>query len=287
MNDKLDEVILSIFEKPGVFTDVVMRSERDKVGSTGKKMDVVKENGVQYVIHKTVPYNVFLKRISNVTNLPIKVLHLALCKYANKHGTDFTSYINENSIAGFCSEFTTWKNENLQGRFRYVRSETPLGSTALTYVDGTVKSEISQGRIGTKIVPGTPSEKYLYDAYVYDSPLEKDNITADIEDVIVYGKIPRASIAIPTITGGTYSPDFMYVVKHTNGNKELNIIVETKDVENKTNLRETEKTKIDCAKVFFDMLTADGYTVHFRNQLGNKQMAQIINEVMNAFEDDR
>ncbi len=35
------------------------------------------------------------------------------------------------------------------------------------------------------------------------------------------------------------------------------------------------------------MLTADGYTVHFRNQLGNKQMAQIINEVMNAFEDDR
>ncbi|MFQ7504272.1 MAG: type III restriction-modification system endonuclease [Coprococcus sp.] len=287
LNDKLDEVILSIFEKPGVFTDVVMRSERDKVGSTGKKMDVVKENGVQYVIHKTVPYNVFLKRISNVTNLPIKVLHLALCKYANKHGTDFTSYINENSIAGFCSEFTTWKNENLQGRFRYVRSETPLGSTALTYVDGTVKSEISQGRIGTKIVPGTPSEKYLYDAYVYDSPLEKDNITADIEDVIVYGKIPRASIAIPTITGGTYSPDFMYVVKHTNGNKELNIIVETKDVENKTNLRETEKTKIDCAKVFFDMLTADGYTVHFRNQLGNKQMAQIINEVMNAFEDDR
>ena len=133
---------------------------------------------------------------------------------------------------------------------------------ALTYADGTVKSEISQGRIGTKIVPGTPSGKYLYDSYAYDSPLEKDNIIADIDEVIVYGKIPRASIAIPTITGGMYSPDFMYVVKHKNGHKELNIIVETKDVENKTDLRGTEKAKIECAKVFFNMLTADGYTVH-------------------------
>ena len=168
----------------------------------------------------------------------------------------------------------------MQGRFRYERSKAPLGATALTYADGMVRNEISQGRIGTKLVPGIPSEKYLYDAYAYDSTLEKNNITADIEEVIVYGKIPRSSIAIPTITGGMYSPDFMYVVKHKNGDRELNIIVETKDVENKTDLRGTEKAKIDCAKVFFDMLIADGYTVYFRDQLGNKQMTQIINEVM-------
>ena len=257
-----------------------MRSERDKVESTGKKMSVIRETGVQYLLHKTMPYNLFLKRISAATNLPIRVLHSALCKYAKKHGTGFTSHINENSVAGFCTEFTSWKNENLQGRFKYERSEASLGATALTYADGTVRSEISQGRIGTKLVPGTPSKKYLYDAYAYDSPLEKDNLTADIEEVIVYGKIPRSSIAIPTITGGMYSPDFMYVVKHINGKKELNIVVETKDVENKTELRGNEKTKIDCARVFFDMLTADGYTVHFRDQLGNKQMAQIISEVM-------
>lgn len=284
LNDNIDEVVLKLFEKPGVFTDLVMSSERDKVGSTGTEMNVVRETGVQYVIHKTIPYSVFLKRISTTTNLPIKVLHSALCKYANKHGTDFTSYINDNSVAGFCAEFTIWKSENLQGRFRYERSKAPLGATALTYADGTVRSEISQGRIGTKLVPGTPSEKYLYDAYAYDSPLEKDNITADIEEVIVYGKIPRSSIAIPTITGGMYSPDFMYVVKHKNGDKELNIIVETKDVENKTGLRGTETAKINCAKVFFDMLTADGYTVHFRDQLGNKQMAQIISEIMRGID---
>ncbi len=280
LNDNIEDVVLELFEKRGIFTDLVMRSERSRIGSTGTEMSVVRESGVQYTVHKTIPYNTFLKRITNATNIPIKVIHSALCRFAKKHGTNFTAHINENSVAGFCSEFSTWKNENLQGRFRYERSKTPLGATALTYADGTVRSEVSQGRIGTKIVPGTPSAKYLYDAYAYDSPLEKDNITADIEEVIVYGKIPRASIAIPTITGGMYSPDFMYVVKHTNGDKELNIIVETKDVEGKTDLRGTEKAKIECAKVFFDMLTADGYTVHFRDQLGNKQMAQIINEVM-------
>ncbi len=42
---------------------------------------------------------------------------------------------------------------------------------------------------------------------------------SDIDEVIVYGKIPRLSTAIPTITGESYSPDFMYVVKHADGTK--------------------------------------------------------------------
>ncbi len=152
----------------------------------------------------------------------------------------------------------------------------------MTRADGTVLDEIAQGRIGTKITPGTPSDKYLYDTFAYDSPLEQKNIIADIEEVIVYGKIPRSSIAIPTITGGTYSPDFMYVVKRASGEKELNLIVETKDVENKSSLRGDEAAKIECAKVFFENLSLDGYKVYFRDQLNNKQMVQIVSEVVSA-----
>ena len=279
LDENMEDIVLSIFEKD-VFTTLVMSSERNKIHSDGSTVNVVSEAGVQYVVSSRIPYSLFLKRISNVTNLPIKVLHIALCRYAKNHGTSFTTLLNDNSVAAFCKEFATWKTENLQGRFKYERSKAPLGATALTYADGSVRSEVAQGRIGTKIMPGTPSTKYLYDAYAYDSPLERDNIMADIEEVIVYGKIPRASIAIPTIAGSMYSPDFMYVVKHSNGDKELNIIVETKDVEGKTDLRSEEKVKIDCAKVFFNTLTTDGYKVHFRTQIGNKQMIQIINEVM-------
>ncbi len=60
----------------------------------------------------------------------------------------------------------------------------------------------------------------------------------------------------------------------------LNVIVETKDVENQTSLRRIEQAKIDCAKVFFNQLTIDGYKVEFKTQLNNKRIREIIDEVI-------
>lgn len=281
LNTDMESVALSIFEKPGVFTDVVMHSSRDIVQSDGEQMSTAIGTGVQYTIIRPIPYGTFLTRIMRTTNLPIVTLHRAMIAYSKKHGAVDNKYINENSANAFYVEFQNWKIEHLQGHFRYTKSNTTCGATSLTYADGTPREEIAQGRIGTKIVPGTPGKKYLYDSYAYDSPLEKDNMTADIEEVVVYGKIPRSSIAIPTITGGMYSPDFMYVVKKASGEKELNIVVETKDVEGKDALRGVELAKIECARVFFKILSEEGFTVHFCDQLKNKQMVQIIKEVLN------
>ena len=280
LNDTLDTAILEILEKPGIFNGVVLSSERDIVRSDGSQMSTEAGVGVQYTISRPIAYNVFLKRIMYATNIPLAVMHKAMCEYAKKHGNINSDYINESTVAVFCKEFYDWKIAHLQGHFHYKKSSNATKETALTYADGTPRDEIAQGRIGTKIVAGTPSDKYLYDTYAYDSPLEKQNITSDIESVTVYGKIPRSSIAIPTITGGTYSPDFMYVVTRTSGEKELNVIVETKDVENKTELRGTEEAKIKCAELFFSMLEQDGYKVYFKTQINNRQMKQIIDEVL-------
>ena len=275
----MDAAVLSVLEQ-GIFTDVVMTSTREIVESDGTQMSVVSETGVQYAVIRPIAYNIFLKRISRVTNIPIVVLHKAMCEYVKKHGTVDPKYINESSMSTFVHKFQEWKNDNLQGRFCYVKSNTPLGATALTYADGSPREDIAQGRIGTKIAPGSPSAKYLYDAFAFDSPLEQQNIMTDVEEVVVYGKIPRSSIAIPTITGGMYSPDFMYVVRRKNGDKEINIVVETKDVENNNTLRGEEAIKISCAEIFFKMLADDGYKVQFHTQLGNKRMKQIIDEVL-------
>ncbi|CAB1249420.1 Type III restriction-modification system endonuclease [Ruminococcaceae bacterium BL-6] len=280
INEDMNAVILSILEQPGTFTDMVIRSARELVKSDGDQMEAVTSTGVQYTVTRPIPYGLFLKRISQNTNVPVTTFHNALCEYVKRHGHIEQKFFNDNSAIEFCSRFRDWKTKHLQGRFHYAKSRTPCGATALTYADGTPRTDIAQGRIGTKIIPGTPSAKYLYDVYAYDSPLEKDNITANIEEVVVFGKIPRSSIAIPTITGEMYSPDFMYIVKRKSGEKELNIVVETKDVEGKSSLRPIENAKIECARVFFGMLSRDGYTVYFRDQLNNKQMAQIINEVL-------
>ena len=80
--------------------------------------------------------------------------------------------------------------------------------------------------------------------------------------------------------GGTFSPDFMYVVKKSDGTKELNLVVETKDVETETQLREKEQMKISCARIFFQKLEAEGYTVKFHAQLKRDKMKQIIDSVL-------
>jgi len=280
INDDMDEVILNILESGDVFRDVTMASTRDVVRSDGTQMAVEAGTGVRYTISHPIPYNEFLRRIMQATSVPITALHKAICQYVKKYGNIPQDRFNDNSVVAFSSVFQEWRNTKLQGRFHYANAGTAIGATALSNADGTPRTEIAQGRIGTKIVPGTPSDKYLYDAFAYDSPLEKKNVLGEIESVVVYGKIPRRSIAIPVITGGTYSPDFMYVVQKKDGTKELNIVVETKDVEDQTELRGEEKVKINCAEVFFETLTADGYTVFFRHQLGNKEMKQIIDDVL-------
>ena len=89
--------------------------------------------------------------------------------------------------------------------------------TRLTDENGKLYEDIVQSYIGNHLDSTRAAARYLYDAYTYDSDLEQTNLrTSDIDEVIVFGKIPRKSIAIPTITNDSYSPDFMY--KEDKGN---------------------------------------------------------------------
>lgn len=288
LNVEIDKALNTILEIGNIFTDRVISSRRDIVDSDGNHMSSNSGSGVQYTINQALPYGVFLKRVSDATNISLEKIHSAICRYTKKSGKIKDSHFNEQAISALVQAFTDWKIETLQGRFKYKKTDSSTGATALTYADGSVREEIAQGRIGVKIKEGDAADKYLYDAKAYDSPLELEDIESDIDgglsgiaEVVVYGKIPRSSIAIPTIAGGTYSPDFMYVVKKANGDKELNIVVETKDVENKSTLRGVEAAKIKCAEIFFKNLSAQGYNVHFRTQLNNKKMLQIVKEIIN------
>jgi len=278
--DFIEEQLVELLKKD-VFTDVIIASKRDIVRGSEDGMVIGESAGVYYTFEKPLPYFEFLRRVNEGTNLPITAIHKAIVKFSKEHSIE-DKYFNEYSAANLINSFEVWKTQNLQGRFNYKKTSLPIHPTPLTNKDGTPKDIISQGRIGTKIVPGEAMDKYLYDAIAYDSPLEKDNIQSDIDEVVVFGKIPRNSIRIPTINGGTYSPDFMYVVKKKDGRKELNVVVETKDVENENALRGIEEDKINSAKVFFDQLKIDGYEVKFETQLKNKKMKSIIDGLLES-----
>ena len=278
--DKLIRKELPEILRDGVFSHHEIRSERTEVRAGNSGMDVLQEAGVTYIVKgRKLPYNIFLKRINQATSIPIKILHESICEFAENNELK-PELINESTLSNLVGKFNEWLSEKLLGRFRYQQTNYTPRSTGLTNIDGSMKKEVVQGSIGIHLDKGNASERYLYDAIAYDSPLEKKNIIENIAHVTVFGKIPRKSIAIPTIGSSSYSPDFMYVVEKSNGKKELNIIVETKDVENKTALRVEEDLKISSAKEFFKQLSLDGYDVVFRDQLNNKGMASIIEELM-------
>lgn len=280
LDSELEKGLSDILENNSIFTEQVISSQRDIVRSDGKQMMSEVGTGVQYAITNFLPYGLFLKRVSSATNIPVSTVHKVIVGYVEKHGMIEGKFFNEQTIGSIIRSFSEWKINTLQGRFNYRKTKGQTCATALTHSNGTVRENIAQGRIGVKMEEGEPMEKYLYDTKAYDSPLELKNINAAIDEVIVYGKIPRNSIAIPTITGESYSPDFMYVVRKENGDRELNIVVETKDVENKSVLRDVEDAKIKCAEVFFNNLLTQGYNVYFRTQLSNEKMLRIVKEVL-------
>lgn len=280
LNQKIEQAVADIFESEDFFSSVIVTSKREKVvrNENEDKVSVVSESGKSYVASRHIPYGIFLKKLSRLTCIPVTTLHSALCQFSKRNPQiNINEYCTEQTITKFHNKFAEWKNNELREQFSYRRSNAPVSKTALTDSEGNPVEHIAMGRVGIKLEPGEACSKYLYDTIAYDSDLEKENILADIEGVTVYGKIPRRSIAIPSITGGTYSPDFMYVVKRKGNDKpELNVVIETKDVENESALRKEEIVKIECANVFFKSLKEDGFDVRFRAQLRHEEMRGIL-----------
>ncbi|MGP5793852.1 restriction endonuclease, partial [Psychrobacter celer] len=130
---------------------------------------------------------------------------------------------------------------------------------------------------------GKPDDAYLFEDVFYDSPLEKQNIKEQIKHVTVFSKIPRNSVRIPIAGGGTYSPDFAYVVETDKG-QTLNLIIETKDTSSSDNLRAEESRKIKHAERLFNQMESDGLSVSFSTQFQDDLVKDIINK---ALESDR
>jgi len=277
--DKQIESALPGILANNVFIHQTIQSKRHKVTTAEGMAEAVQQTGQQYILAgKEIPYNDFLKRVCRQTSIPMTMLHTAICDYAKTH--NINGYINESSMSAFIAKFNGWKIKNLQNLVRYRQANYSSKSTAFTNADGSLKEEVLQWTIGKNVLSAEPSEKYLYDKVVYDSPLEKENIMNEVDSVIVYGKIPQKSICIPNITNDLYSPDFMYVVQCPDGKKELNIVIETKDLPNDEAKRTVEDAKINNAERFFQQLKLDGYDMRFRCQLQNNNMANIINEML-------
>ena len=282
IDKKIEAELPSIIKDKHVFSLQTLESSRRILEFKGKVAVANEGSHTELTLHnRHYGYNEFLKLASRHTNVPIHILHKALCEAVNSGSTITNDMFNESSLARLISAVDDWKCDQLVGLVRYKQANYTMKETKLTNADGTVKDEVVQTYIGNKSAPGKPPIKYLYDAYVHDSGLELQNIKTEIDEVLVYGKIPSHSICIPTVASSNYSPDFMYVIKKADGTKELNIVIETKAYDKESHISPDEDTKISCAEEFFKAMTANGYTVHFRKQINSTGIKNIIDELMN------
>lgn len=96
-------------------------------------------------------------------------------------------------------------------------------------------------------------KKHVYDYAIVDSDVERDFVK-DLDtssEVVVYAKLPRGFL-IPTPVGD-YNPD--WAISFRKGSvKHIYFIAETKGTMSSMKLREFEKTKIECARKFFNTI---------------------------------
>lgn len=98
---------------------------------------------------------------------------------------------------------------------------------------------------------GDKLQRHIYDYVITDSNIERKFVEEldTSKEVVVYAKLPRGFL-IPTPVGD-YNPDWAISFKE-GAVKHIYFVAETKGSMSSMELREIEKTKIKCARKFFD-----------------------------------
>ena len=223
----------------------------------------------------TMKYSDFLKELSKVLCINLKTVHQSFLDANSK----INKFLNMTTIRNIKQGFDDYLMENAINDFgiEYKKVSNSIHPTKLTDENGKVLGEISASDVGVMFSEDKVADKYFFNEMFYDSELEKTNIKAKIDEVLVFTKIPKNSIKIPVAGGKSYSPDFAYVLKFKDGAKKLHFIVETKNVQDEAKLRGEERIKIDHAKKFF----GNGVEIEFKTQFSNNKMVDLINEIVN------
>ncbi|MGE0738449.1 type III restriction-modification system endonuclease [Sulfurimonas sp.] len=223
-------------------------------------------------------YNEFLIELATTLKVNISTLHKVFYDLQNE--LNINLYLNMQTIRTIRGGFNKYLLDNAMDKFsigyNQISNTMHIHPTALTDNNGKPLEEIDSSAVG--VIEGSSIDRvasnYLFEEVFFDSELERENITAEITEVTVFTKIPKNSIKIPVAGGGTYSPDFAYVLKNKDGKQTLNLIVETKN-KDKRDLYTDEKKKIAHAQEFFKSVNSD-IEVKFESQFKSEKIKEII-----------
>lgn len=232
--------------------------------------------GANFVSIKTLNYKEFLCKLSSKLGLNTNTLHKAFYELLADGVFDINEYLNEISLNKITKEFNQYLLNSGDKIFKisYESLNQIIHPTKITDKNGDVLGSINANDIGVLGDGSVANEKFLYEEIFYDSEIEKQIINTNIDEVRIYLKIPKNSLKIPVAGGFSYSPDFAYVL--CRDDKQEFLVLESKGVDSKLNLREEEKEKINHAKSLFKWLK-----ISFINQFKNNEIKNIVEKMLN------
>ncbi len=276
----IDEIVKKIDSSFNVKSKIVSVTTHKKVetmGNNAKTEIFEQKSACVWSLHE------FISALSNKVKLSFKSVAKVLEKI-DKNKFDLIKKNEQESLRRLEELFLEIIYQNIKDKISYQMRETTIKdrkNDAFYDEKGEIREFLDGSLVGDKyeIKNSSTQEKCLYENFMQvESEIEKDTIEESNDTkIIVFGKLP--SVKIPIGLNQTYSPDFGYVVE--NNDKKVLLVVETKGVENESELREEEKRKISTAKKFFEALKKQGVNIEYKTKIKKDQLSALINEVLN------
>ena len=231
----------------GAFVNPKMSVAHEKTQRGYEEVGIIRESrSVGYEVESNVSqikFGDFLSRIANITNLPIQMIYEPIAKNLSAYGSEAKKYINTASLSRFK---IFWDKEfedfYCQQDVKYEYDALSYSANTSVLKNGEFAQSLPYGMVGSEIATDIKDDpRNLFVApLAYDSEIEH-KIMQETPDanIIVFGKVPRRAIKIPTFTGGTTTPDFVYVTRN-----KMKLLVEAKS----DDLRSSEKIAIQAQK---------------------------------------
>ncbi len=273
----IDEIVKKINASFNVKSKIVSVTTHKKVetmGNDAKTESFEQKSACVWSLHE------FISALSNKVKLSFKSVAKVL-ENIDENKFELIKKNEQESLRRLEELFLEIIYQNIRDKISYQMRETTIKdrkNDAFYDEKGEIREFLDGSLVGDKyeIKNSSTQEKCLYENFMQvESEIEKDTIEESNDTkIIVFGKLPR--VKIPVGLNQTYSPDF-----GENNDKKVLLVVETKGVENESELREEEKRKISTAKKFFEALKKQGVNIEYKTKMEKVQLSALINEVLN------
>ena len=230
-----------------------------------------------------VDYLELVRTLSNNTKTPISFV----VKVFNSLSDDFKTKMLCNNPEQAQRQISEIINNSLIAMLKANIKYDGINGTGLPNVFKTEqeKTYLDIGSVGKfqKEISGDFSlkAKWVFEEVIeYDSDFELSIVEkdADMDEIEIFGKLPRLNIQTPL---GKYNPDFCYAIKSSEC-KKVFLVVEAKGYNLLTDVPEKEQIKIDFAKKYFEALGEhykdQNIKILFKERISKTQLATLISK---------